>query len=197
MIDAQFHIGKIIDDDDDARRDAVHFALAPVIAAQTLHPGQHIGFVGENEVGPSCDKLLGIVDPFLLGRVSKGQRFWMFLYPNTITSLRHEWSHDAFPVEEAQSEENDNPNFAFSDKLTQDMLVENSIDWLNKFADEVDLSYEELMAAGKDSIEHGGYLIDGEKWEGFYTPSEFWRHYEIVTGNPVEDHDANFFSCSC
>ena len=82
MIDAQFHIGKTIDEP--ARRDAVHFALAPVTAAERLSPGQHIGFVGENTVGP-CDKPLGIVDPFLPGPVKKGVKFWMFVRTSTFS----------------------------------------------------------------------------------------------------------------
>lgn len=77
------------------RRDAIHIAIAPVTAAEQLVPGQRIGFVDEGNtqlVGVSL-KPLGIVDPYLLESVLPGQRFWMLIFPGTITSLRHIWEH--------------------------------------------------------------------------------------------------------
>jgi hypothetical protein len=86
--------------DGDRRRDAVHVAVAPVTAGETLRPGQHVGFApaGQTEtVGPvDPDRRVGVVDPFLPADVPAGQRFWLFLYPNTVTSLRHVWTHPAF-----------------------------------------------------------------------------------------------------
>lgn len=87
--------------DGDRRRDAVHIAVAPVTAAGTLAPGQHVGFVAEGDietVGVAEDPV-GVVDPFLREPVRAGQRFWLFLYPNTITGLRHVWTHPAFQAQ--------------------------------------------------------------------------------------------------
>jgi hypothetical protein len=86
-------LGKLIDGDE--RRDAVHIAVAPVVAAATLTPGQHVGLIDGSRAGP-CDNPIGVVDPFLKADVQEGQRFWLFLYPNTVTSLRHVWTHPAF-----------------------------------------------------------------------------------------------------
>jgi hypothetical protein len=82
---------------EDARRDAIHIAVAPVVAAARLLPGQHVGL---QEDGQACahEEPIGIVDPFLTEAVAAGQRFWLFLYPGTITSLRHVWTHPAFKV---------------------------------------------------------------------------------------------------
>jgi len=89
-------LGKFITDGD-RRRDAIHIAVAPVTAAAALTPGQHVGLVGDDteQVGPA-DNCIGIVDPFLQRAVEPGQRFWLFLYPNTVTSLRHYWTHPDF-----------------------------------------------------------------------------------------------------
>lgn len=86
-------IGKIISGD--AARDAVHVAIAPVTAGDDLSPGEHIGRLDDGTFGESA-VTLGIVDPFLKERVKKGQKFYLWLYPNTITSLRHVWTHPAF-----------------------------------------------------------------------------------------------------
>jgi hypothetical protein len=90
-------LGKLITDGD-RRRDAVHVAVVPVTATERLTPGEHVGFLQANDreqVGITADPI-GVVDPFLLEDVQPGERFWLFMYPNTVTSLRHVWTHPAF-----------------------------------------------------------------------------------------------------
>ena len=99
-------LGQLIEDGD-RRRDAIHIAVAPVTAADRLAPGQHVGLVHEGNlelVGP-CDRPIGAVDPFLAAEVEPGQRFWLFLYPGTITSLRHVWTHPVFTAAAAAVKE--------------------------------------------------------------------------------------------
>jgi hypothetical protein len=91
-------IGQLIDET--AKRDAIHVAIAPVIAAQRLEPGQRVGLVkkGNSELvgfGPGIASV-GIVDPFLPHAVEEGQHCWLFLFPGSVTSLRHEWTHPLF-----------------------------------------------------------------------------------------------------
>lgn len=69
----------------DAGRDAVHVAIIPMTAVREVRPGEHLAN--------------GIVDPYLKESVKPGQRFWLLLYPNTVTSLRHVWTHPAFDEE--------------------------------------------------------------------------------------------------
>ncbi len=90
-------IGKLIENGD-RRRDAVHIAVVPMTAETELTPGQPVGLSRSNdaEFAGATHKPVGIVDPFLTVPVSPGQRFWLFLYPGTITSLRHVWTHPEF-----------------------------------------------------------------------------------------------------
>lgn len=86
-------------------RDAIHIAIAPVMAGEHLEPGDHVGFIGSDRtmayrrstlVLEDGNETLGIVDPFLKEEVRPGQKFYMCLYPRTITTLRHQWSHPAW-----------------------------------------------------------------------------------------------------
>lgn len=98
MSDHETQIGSLIKDNE-RRRDAVHVAVAPVTASESLEPGQPIGLQtsGDTEhVSSGASELIGIVDPFLCETVEPGERFWMFLYPNSITGMRHAWRHPAF-----------------------------------------------------------------------------------------------------
>jgi hypothetical protein len=98
-------VGKLITDEEGAR-DAIHVAVLPVCAETSLVPGQHVGFTGEKvdgvrEVGPVADgprglqnrRGIGIVDPYLTVAIRKGARFYCFLYPGSVSGMRHHWAH--------------------------------------------------------------------------------------------------------
>ena len=162
------------------QRDAIHVAIAPVIAHEKLAPGQDIGFLvgGTERVGVSANPI-GIVDPFLKHLVFPDQRLWMMLYPRTITSLRHDWTHPAFG---------------------QVKPVDDSERWLREFAEECGLSYGAVMEAARGHIESGDYVMTSESARDliFEKCDEFWVHFEIVEGEAVGDGDkTGFFSCSC
>lgn len=191
-----------------AQRDAIHIAIAPVIAGEKLTPGSHVGFIkdGNTElVGVRTKETIGVVDPFIKGFVQVGQRFYLFLYPQTITSLKHMWSHPAFkdeiPVYQAKK---------------QSLAVEASIQWLKDFCRDHDCpSYKsiiELVESKQDSLatvdntEYGDYTY-GLSWDNETLhssgsdahgdiPEEFWYHIEVVTGIKPKFKPTHF-ACSC
>lgn len=81
----------------EANRDAVHVAVAPLVAACRLTPGVHVGLTTDGRATLDAP-LIGVVDPFLSVVVERGQRFWLFLYPGSTQALRHEWTHPLLPV---------------------------------------------------------------------------------------------------
>ncbi len=90
-------IGSIIKEPQ--QRDAVHMAIAPIVAARVLLPGFHVGIDKDGLANTVGVKTIGVVDPFLRGiSVGAGETFWLFLYPGEATALRHEWTHPALPV---------------------------------------------------------------------------------------------------
>lgn len=173
-------VGQLIDES--AQRDAIHIAVAPVIAYERLEPGEHVGFCdGSTKEVCSSGEPIGIVDPFLRKTVNAGQRFWLFLYPQTITSLRHNWTHPAFATE-----------------TQTDPQMNASEAWLRAFAEDSGLGYAAMLDAARQWIEYEDYLNLGPLLEGKYVPDEFWPHYEKATGRSVaEGKRQNFFTCSC
>ena len=169
-------LGKIITQGN--TRDAVHIAVASVTAIKQLFPGEHIGVSAEGVAGPS-EHPIGIVDPFLTAPVKASEQFWMFLYPNTITSLRHEWTHPAFVVAAVKS--------------TSEL-------WIEAFAAELDQTYSRLMNIAQLFVEQGDYTYDNEEIYKDVDSSKwpmFWQHFQIVTGTIVSDLSAVPFTCSC
>lgn len=178
--DALETLGSIIDES--AGRDAIHLAVEPTIARQRLYPGQHVGVDG-TQANP-----VGIVDPFLVHPVMPGERFWLVVFPRQIKSLRHVWTHPAFP---------DAPSAA--PLLVEDLRVATAIAVMEQEADQLGITYGEILEGAKRFQRNGNYMIDGGRWEGegLKDTEAFWDAYEVVTGERVEDNRHSFFSCSC
>ena len=186
-------LGKLIDGE--AGRDAIHIAIAPVVAAEKLYTGQLIGFPNDGDtinVSSRASKLIGIVDPFLPNIVLPGDQFYMLLLPNTITSLRHEWVHPAFGSASAS------PGQVADEKTAAEK-------WMRAFADRADIGYETAIRAGRDFIQEGDYYTqygtDSARDEA-YVPGviqEYWKNYEILTEHKVPETTKTEvpFSCSC
>ena len=187
MAEPQF--GRLVPDDFPDERDAIHIATAAVFATEDLNPGDHVGFVTKDndKMGRSDIAPLGIVDPFLPKGVKKGERFWVFLYPGTIQSLRHNWTHPSFDVRQ---------------QLIRAIEETPAKKRMKAFAASLsggeDVSFEELIDRATAYVNGGEYWSEGGRFEGQDLYDEFWDDFEELTGLKVPKGDRySFFSCSC
>jgi len=176
------------------QRDAIHMAILPVVVDDDwIRPGEHVAFVpgSKDRVRSVRADGIGIIDPFLNdGKpLVKEDRVWLFLYPNTIHGLRHDWVCESIDGKQSVPL-----------AQTVSVEVENSEEWIRSFADEHSLDYESLIssaARGRDSViandDFGRYDIDDRDYE------LFWHHLEVITGRKFdEDHrESVSWSCSC
>lgn len=174
-------LGQLIEGE--AFRDAIHVAVAPVVAADILNPGQHVAFIdGDTErVGSvvGSRKAIGIVDPFLNTLVPRGRRFWLYLFPNTVTGMRHEWQHPAFPT-----------------TAKEDSKQSKAEQWLRAFAVIHEADYAEMINAAMNGTGCCFGTTSGpEETRGW----EFWNYMEELTGREFsEDHRRDVpFRCAC
>lgn len=171
--------------DENQGRDAIHLAVENVVAGQMLGPGDDIGFLDDGRVG-YVNNPVGIVDPFLKDMIQENERFWLIVYPRTITSLRHVWSHPSIP-----------------DKIQSKAESEQ---WIKDFLDNgIKTDYDVVMSAIKAHFGPWGDIssdsiclsedIDGDR----EIPPEFWVHFQIVTGIDTSKVPTKptYFRCAC
>lgn len=72
-----------------------------------MFPGQRVQIKAGAGWPASMGSGIGIVDPFLGRPVNIGERFWVVLDPASVTNLRHDWDHPAFPAEDPEQEPDD------------------------------------------------------------------------------------------
>jgi hypothetical protein len=132
---------------------------------------------------------LGIVDPFLTAKVKPGERFWLVLYPNTITSLRHVWDHPAF-AEEGSPKELDRK--AKSEKWMQNWaIVHMSEDYYGDGGRRLGAksAFDFAIEAG-----HSHHLGPYESARD-HIDATWWNHWETITGQRGDRDE--YFSCAC
>lgn len=181
----QERIGYLLGEQDE--RDAIHIAVAPVEAFDTVRPGQHVSLVEGKATGANGDQHVGVVDPFLRREVKPGERFWLFLYPNTIIGLKHKWRHPSFDEE----------------KPKDDLLLV-----AERVAHQCGKTYEALMddmrsfnwSMGKDG-DWPDYIMDNsERYKNTESADweKVWQHFERVTGEKAKDkYKSAPYTCSC
>ena len=120
---SDIRLGEILSGDE-VERDAVHMAVIPVIAGQQLHGGQHVGLNTNGEAVGEAEHI-GIIDPFIKGYVKQGENVYLLMYPQTVTVVRHAWTHPAFEAVEqrAASQSDKVAARAYLDKVAKEFSV--------------------------------------------------------------------------
>ena len=171
-----------------AKRDAVHFPTIPMVAGEPLTPGEWVGIKEGKCVSAKTKGVdaVGFVDPCRRLAVKRDGRFWLCLFPKTVKSLRHHWTHPAFPDEASKANDED---------------VAESERWLRAYAakmngyEDPDVAYDILV----EGLKSGDLYAHGTDLHGFHdlnNPDELRYHAEKVLGIRI-DWDGFFFSCSC
>lgn len=181
-------LGNLVSPNNYGKKDAVHIAVAAVEANQNLEPGDHVGLLADGKAA-NITKSIGIVDPFLKQAVRRGDKFWLYLYPGSITSLEHKWTHPAFTeIEEVKSK----------------ISLSTSEIWMRKWASEhmsydyygdgnltEDASYRKAIDAGHN-MSVGPYESARD-----YIDDVWWGNWEIITGCKRPAEGERYFSCGC
>lgn len=186
-------------------RDAIHVAVVQAECGdERLFPGELVristatGKATSNAGAP----FIGVVDPFLRrsfyspvhgqdvpvdhddGVIRKGELFFIFLFPQTITGLRHEWTH---PILDAPQKE-----------------LSEAERWLRGFADRWSMNYDDLIdaATSREDGEWGQYITalgkDLHSYEELGSDGPlFWENLEKLTGQKFEDNHRKKFTWSC
>ena len=173
---------------EDADRDALHIAIVPIIAPEHLAPSQPV-----DQFGNPNGKPVGIVDPFLKDIIPPGARFYLCLYPGTVTGMTHTWRHPSFQDVLKGERGNDLP--------PGDTARAESEQWLRDYAaqvshyDDPETAYDNLLAGlltGKLHY-HGSDL---HSYEEVQEPRALQHHASLLLGRPIYLPDFRF-SCSC
>lgn len=175
----------------EGERDAIHIAIAPAVAGAMLKPGTPVTVDADGTARVARpDDAIGVVDPYLPRRIDKGERFFVCLNPYTITSLRHEWTHPAFPTADDKA----------AAKKLGEALLGSARDYLQNVASQHNMSLQDLVDAMKNYIETGdttGIGTDIEYGE-FDRDSPIWGHFTSYTGIHVPAKDRTTpFTCAC
>lgn len=169
----------------DAVRDAIHVAIAPVIAKETLSPGDHVGVI--NGIASKASSHIGIVNPFLKGSLRSGDHFYVCLYPDTVTGMTHHWEHPSFQEVVPSLETQAAPE---KDKALAEA-------WLKKFSQRVGVDFHDLICGLR---ERSSIRVDEDSTDEYYNcKGELWRNYEVFSGEKTteDDHDNVYFRCAC
>ena len=165
MSQEQLGIGKKITSPQ--QKDAIHIAVIPAVAMEPVGAGDKVGILknkdSEGRYVACIDdstKFIGIVDPYLNTTINRGEQFWIFLYPGSITSLRHDWTHPDI-VEEAPrpSGMKSRPITMYEPAWRIEDIVRMATEWRGKTRSD-QIMGKDLLPILADAMEEAGYPIE-------------------------------------
>lgn len=177
-------------------KDAIHIAIAQVSAGEELKAGDRVGFKDKEGIVFKDATHIGLVDPFIQTSIKKDNLFYLFLYPNSVTSLTHQWEHPSFDRSPEKIAAADKwlkkHTQAYFSSEEDDAFAEWEGTNYHRFIEEFKAGDVGTYAYGDDFSEHYNNNIDGFK-------KKFWDNLEIVTGIAATktQRDQEYFSCSC
>lgn len=202
-------------------RDAVHIAVITVGVIERVYPGQHVGLTG-GLADPKQTKRIGIIDPYLEESAFPGDAVFLYLYPGTITSLFHHWSHPLVPdnkpkegtdsvlkaaleLVKKERDEWEEKWMKAEEKrrLLQGQASMNKAEaekFLRELATEHCVDYDRMV---DDIAMHGTFTQQGStslenEWNKEGKAEKVYLAIEAVTGKPVDRSTwSGPFSCSC
>ena len=176
----------------DEGRDAIHLAVVTLQALEqfTVPPIGNLWVDHLAKPSPTPTSAVGIIDPFLPRGtlVEKGEWFFVYLKPGSISGLRHVWSHEAFP--EGKSD---------ALKEAKDKAEIRVRDWCRS-TDAYGFDYQTCLELF-DEGESGGFRLDGgsifsnDEATG-EIPSAILDDIELILGKPLGQRP-EYFRCAC
>lgn len=196
--DALEVLGTIITDKD-VGRDAIHLAVEPVIAGESILPACDLRVInGTAYMARWGETGVGIADPFIRGTIPQGSKFLLVVYPRQITSLRHVWSHPAFPEDTPRVNEGTDPMAPAKAQARAD--IQEIADKINGGNEGNDGREPTTVESLIEDLRSGGYVSTGW-WEDYsYNDTDAMKRlrtaFTILTGE-LPASDDSYFSCGC
>jgi len=211
-------LGQKIPDDIEVMRDAIHVAVFPCIADDNMEPGTAVRINEDGTASDGYSDNVGIVDPFLDCPVYVGEKFWVFLFPNTVTGMRHQWQHpdldhicEPEPVTKPVKDIDDiiDPNawsccsqVDIDGGWTADSLTETqraALERIRKFAEEYYATPSRLIdqAVSGETLFFGTEIYGDVDFERDLR--EFWTDISLFTGRyfSTKHRDNSGYRCGC
>lgn len=156
-------------------KDAVHVAIVSCVAGRAISAGGRVRLDSNGHAEECVQGGIGVADPFV-GRISRGQNFWVMVDPSSVDSVSHSWDHDVvFPVNPVPVEANR---------------------YITKYAELMGVTYAQLLQACASYVKTGrlspypGTLSEetvDELVEGQLELNDMWYEWANESGHEFDN----------